>query len=79
MAKGTDNKTDLHALEGNQQGAAENKTADLKSRPNRNEPGEKQKGKQKQYKNGEMSEWTPETMNVNLTDSNPGLHLSSTQ
>lgn len=73
VTQGPGNKTDLHALEESQQGAAENNTADHKRRTNRNEPGKKQKVRKK-YKNGEKHEWTPEIKNISFTDSNSGLH-----
>lgn len=47
-------------------------TADLKSRRNRNEPGEKQKERKKKYKTDET---VNEQLNVGLANSNPGLHL----
>lgn len=53
------------------------KTTQLISRVGETETNqEKNKRKEKKYKNGEKSEWTPEITNVSFTGSNPGLHLS---
>lgn len=35
---------------------------------------EKNKRREKKYKNGEKHEWTPEIKNISFTDSNSGLH-----
>lgn len=62
VTQGPDNKTDLHALEESQQGAAENNTADHKRRTNRNEPGEKKEGEKKihKWRKAWMNTWDKE-------------------